>query len=129
MKKPKTMKGRKNIMTLLDILFSEIVRKRDINETCITCGLEFKGRRELVTCGHFRKRRHLATRWNLKNAYGQCMECNSRDDENLFAECLANKIGQDRVDEIVAFSRIDMHYTISDLQHIYDELNKYYKQL
>lgn len=119
------MKDRGKWITILDKLFSACVRLRDMRGNCITCNTPFKGKYDMVTCGHFRKRRHLATRWNLSNGYGQCAKCNMEDDYLLFEEKLTQKIGAEAVEEIIRISRIDMHYTDEDFEHIYKLLTKY----
>lgn len=59
-----------------DTLFSEYVRKRDFKKygSCVTCGQQLTY--EKTQCGHFVTRARKATRWNKKNASGQCAACN-----------------------------------------------------
>lgn len=63
-----------------DNAFSKFIRLRDSDENgicvCITC----RTRRHWseMTCGHYIKRRHLATRWDEENAAAQCYECQQR---------------------------------------------------
>lgn len=47
------------------------------------------------------------------------------DDYLLFEEKLTQKIGAEAVEEIIRISRIDMHYTDEDFEHIYKLLTKY----
>ena len=113
----------------LDTLFSECVRQRDVNGRCITCGRPFQGIYTLVTCGHFRKRRHMMTRWNLENAYGQCWRCNGEDNDAKYTTALIERLGEEKVIEIIDLSHEDVHLTYLDLKEIYDALLEYKHKL
>lgn len=80
--KKKKVESLSTINRRLDILVSRIVRIRD--RECVTCGkpVEFneKGLPISLTCSHWRGRKHLASRWCLKNCNTQCSEENSRHD-------------------------------------------------
>lgn len=68
----------KSLIDEADRLFSLLVRLRDSDQygrgSCITCGKiqEVKHGH----CGHFISREQLPTRWELKNANFQCVQCN-----------------------------------------------------
>ena len=113
----------------LDKLFSDCVRQRDMNGRCITCGRPFHGMFVMVTCGHFRKRRHLMTRWNLENAYGQCWKCNSEDNDAKFTAVLIEMLGEEKMTELVDLSHEEVHLTYTDLKEIYDALLEYKHKL
>ena len=109
----------------LDSLFSKYVRLRDTKGgkgKCITCPTELTY--EDGTCGHFRKRRHMATRWHPYNGHLQCAECNGLDDDEKYEEALIKKIGEKKVEELKWSSRHEVKYTKSDLELIKDELKK-----
>jgi len=67
-----------------DTAFSKYIRLRDSKDsiaTCITC-------REMdhfskMTCGHYLKRRHTATRWNEENCHAQCWYCNREEERDI----------------------------------------------
>lgn len=69
---------RKSLITKLDKVFSEYIRKRkaDHNGVCVcyTCGKKdhWKG----MQCGHFVSRKHYSTRWDETNCQVQCSGCN-----------------------------------------------------
>ena len=69
--KPAEEGSRRWLVAELDRLTSVIVRHRD--RRCVTCG----GRRNLQ-CSHFYSRRHLATRFDLRNCNAMCVDCNRR---------------------------------------------------
>ena len=100
----------------LDKLFSEYVRKRSVKDGCITCGGKLTVKE--ATCGHFRKRRHMATRWHPLNGWAQCWECNSEDDESRMEKVLRRKIGDAQVDELIWLSHQEVRYTKSELNDI-----------
>lgn len=57
----------------LDIIFSKYIRLRDKGKPCVTCGCQWE---EGFNCGHFQSRRFFATRWDERNAHGQCARDN-----------------------------------------------------
>lgn len=65
----------------LDRVFSIVVRQRYMDEAgfvrCKSCDRIYHWTQ--ITCGHFRKRRHMRTRWHIKNAAPQCSVCNGAD--------------------------------------------------
>jgi hypothetical protein len=61
-----------------DEIFSKLIRLRDSDSfgraKCITCPcIKLTSQ---MDCGHFMSRKHLSTRWELKNAAAQCKGCN-----------------------------------------------------
>jgi Bacteriophage Lambda NinG protein len=67
-KRPETG-SRRWLVAELDRLTSVIVRRRD--RRCVTCGS-----REKLQCSHFYSRRHVATRFDLRNCNAMCARCN-----------------------------------------------------
>lgn len=66
-----------------DKYFSEYIRERDSKNgvcTCVTCGK----RTSEFDCGHFISRRFDTTRYDEKNAHGQCLKCNRFENGNQF---------------------------------------------
>ena len=61
-----------------DRAFSSYIRTRDIdrhgNTSCVTCGTTAHWKQ--LQCGHFISRNYLATRFDEKNAFPQCVGCN-----------------------------------------------------
>src|SRR5262245_3303864 len=82
----------KTLEKRLDAALSLYVRSRGLS--CVTCGKELPY--EARQCGHFIKRQHKATRWDIRNVAVQCARCNlflgGAQDE--FANFLLGKIGR-----------------------------------
>ena len=62
-----------------DKYFQKFIRLRDKGKPCITCG-EYR----TLECGHFISRRFDSTRYDEKNAHGQCAKCNRFEYGNQF---------------------------------------------
>ena len=109
----------------LDSLFSKYVRLRDTKGgkgKCITCPAELTY--EEGTCGHFRKRRHMATRWLPDNGHLQCPECNTEDNDTKYEAALIEKIGKERVEEVIWLSRQDTKFTKGELRNLEKNLKE-----
>lgn len=59
-----TMKAAK---AYADREFSLFIRWRDVR--CVTCG------EPTTDCSHVFRRHNMSTRWDVRNAYGQCRSC------------------------------------------------------
>lgn len=85
----------------LDIIFSEYIRLRDINEdgyfTCISCGrtLSYSD----AECGHYMGREHMTVRFDEKDCNAQCHECNveKRGNPEGYRRGLIRKYGEEAV--------------------------------
>jgi hypothetical protein len=86
---------RNGLIHKLDWIFSRFIRQRDADTDgyvkCFTCATYLHWLQ--ITCGHYRKRRFLGTRWTEMNCEPQCMQCNGKDDEKLFGKLLDKKYG------------------------------------
>lgn len=109
------MTERKNIQYRLDTVIRDIIKLRD--RVCFTCGQQ-----RPLTVGHFIKRRHTATRWDLMNVHGQCWECNSRDDFNEYHEAMLRCYPEKAVNELIATSRLNIKFTTYELKEMYYNL-------
>ena len=69
--KPVEEGSRRWLVAELDRLTSVVVRRRD--RRCVTCGTA-----QRLQCSHFYSRRHLATRFDLRNCNAMCAGCNRR---------------------------------------------------
>ena len=67
-----TSKNIKLAKAKADKYFSLFIRERDKDKGCVTCG-KFTDNKD---CGHFLSRRFESTRFDEKNAHGQCQKCN-----------------------------------------------------
>lgn len=117
--------SRKTIVTKLDKVFSEYIRRRYAKNgiaECVTCGK--KDHWKNLQAGHFMSRKHYATRWDEENVEVQCMACNvyRYGEQYLFAKHL----GQEKADELLAKSRTMVKIKDWELQ---DMIEIYKKKL
>ena len=114
-------------MKKLDTIFSQYIRLRDTDENgyggCFTCGKVFHYND--LQCGHFRKRRNLATRWYQDNAHAQCPECNTKDDAADYMIAMLNQSGgMEKAQQIIEMSQTRADFTQQD----YEDLYKFYRE-
>jgi 5-methylcytosine-specific restriction endonuclease McrA len=117
--------SRKTIVTNLDKVFSEYIRRRYAKNgiaECVTCGK--KDHWKNLQAGHFMSRKHYATRWDEDNVEVQCMACNvyRYGEQYLFAKHL----GEKKADELLAKSRTMVKIKDWELQ---DMIEIYKKKL
>jgi hypothetical protein len=74
---------RKKAIAALDRVLSKMVRERDKDEGCITCGKD-----GVMDCGHFIRRECMSTRFNPMNVNAQCRQCNHFLSGNLYEYAL-----------------------------------------
>lgn len=106
------------LMKKLDRIFSLYIRNRGaVNgwNRCFTCHKPF--RVEELDCGHFISRKHLSVRWDERNAFPQCRDCNRMQygKERMFEMYLVGSLGTDVVDELKAKARQSVKLTRSDI--------------
>ena len=112
-----------------DKQFSRYIRLRDAIPggafKCISCG-QFK-RIEQADCGHFHSRKHMATRFDERNAHAECRACNRFSADHLikYQENLIRKIGQEAFDELRLLAKTTKKWEEFELK----EMAKYYKAL
>lgn len=105
---------RKSLVTKLDTVFSQYIRRKDaISDIaiCVTCNK--KDHYKKLQCGHFMSRRHYSTRWLETNVGVQCYGCNiSRSGEQYkFSQYLGNKLSEEmhiKSKQIVKFADVDL---------------------
>lgn len=131
--KKKKAESLSTITRRLDTLVSKIVRLRD--KRCVTCGkpVEFndKGQPVSLTCSHWRGRKHLSTRWCLKNCNTQCSEENSKHDwdTTIYDAYMLEKYGPEECARIEAESRKVKTMKRAERLALEDELKAELKRL
>ena len=117
-KKPKkrksiSEKGFKELVQILDKVFSEYIRLRDSNDNgwvrCITCGkVHFWSDGHQINCGHFIPRGNYATRYDEKNNHGQCVHCNrwKNGEWLIYEQKLIEMYGLNEVENLKQKARI-----------------------
>ena len=108
---------RKTLITKLDKVFSEYIRRRYAkNEiaTCVTCGK--KDHWKKLQAGHFMSRKHYATRFDEDNVEVQCSACNvfRYGEQYLFAKYL----GTEKADMLLAKSRETVKFPDWEIQEM-----------
>lgn len=113
---------RKYLVTKLDIVFSQYIRRKDaINEIaiCVTCGKKDSWKK--LQCGHFASRRHYSTRWDELNVGVQCYSCNvmQQGQQFLFSKYLT-KIDNNLPDNLIIKSKQIVKFADIDLIELID---------
>jgi hypothetical protein len=115
---------RPGLIRKLDGLVSQYVRRRDsyMNcaghegyASCVTCGKTAHW--QDMQCGHWIKRGHASTRFDLRNVYAQCPGCNmfsgGRQDE-MAGHILALH-GPETVKELLTLKRTPKRWSVAEL--------------
>lgn len=86
---------RSTVVKALDREFSLFIRQRD--RRCVQCGRE-----DQLTCGHVFSRAAYSTRWDPRNAFGQCMGHNLRHefDPWPFLNYARTQLGAEEFDKL-----------------------------
>lgn len=114
--------NRTALIAKLDRVFSQFVRLSHADEggtvECVTCGKLMHWKE--AHAGHLYSRRHMATRWDIRNVHPQCCGCNTfRAGEGArYSLYVIERYGQDVLEELDARSRKIHKFTSSDLEHL-----------
>ena len=111
----------------LDKWFSLFIRLRESEEglvQCFTCN-KVSNYKSGMQNGHFQSRKHLSTRWDLKNCQVQCVGCNmfKAGEQYKFSLNLDAKYGEGTAEELELLARTIMKFSRID----YEEKISYYK--
>lgn len=117
-----------NLIKELDRVFSIAVRKQNADSfgmvKCVTCPT--KQHWANITCGHYRKRRHMSTRWLLKNCAPQCAYCNGplQGNDAEFERYLEYTHGAGTVQRLIELSNQEVHYNAIEVEEMIHEFKK-----
>jgi hypothetical protein len=117
----------------VDTVFSEVVRLSAVdgkgNCKCITCGDRYHWTH--MDCGHFVKRRHMATRYDLQNCGPQCTTCNVANDgmEEDHAAYIDKTYGPGTADKLRKKAEAERKFMAYELNGMLEELKKELKAL
>ena len=119
--------SRKTLIKKLDTLVSKYIRKRD--QKCVQCG-----KVDTLTNGHVFSRRHYATRWDISskgNCHCQCWGCNYKHsyDNYDYYKWYVDTFGSERFEELRGESKLSKKFKNYDLEELYEEINRKYKEL
>lgn len=121
------------LVTKVDRVFSEVVRLTAADERgnciCITCGEEQHWL--TIECGHFMKRRHMATRYDLENCGPQCTTCNCVMDgrEEEHGQYIDRTYGDGTAEKLKRKAQVERKFMAIELEGMYQELNAELKAL
>lgn len=108
---------RKKAVSGLDRVFSKMIRERDQQEGCITCGRK----NVVMDCGHFRPRGMMSTRWDSINCNGQCLKCNRFDSKGYeYGLALDKKWGKGTAKMLYKVSQTMKQWSIEDMNLLKD---------
>tara|TARA_R100001244_G_scaffold98285_1_gene73412 strand:+ start:491 stop:901 length:411 start_codon:yes stop_codon:yes gene_type:complete len=114
----------------LDKWFSLFIRLRDATPEglvqCFTCN-KVSHYKTGMQNGHFQSRKHLTTRWDLKNCQVQCAACNvfRYGEQYKFAINLDAKYGEGTSEELQILAK--QTWKISRVE--YEDFSAYYKSI
>ncbi|HYG03306.1 MAG TPA: recombination protein NinG [Chryseosolibacter sp.] len=133
-KRPAKTSDYSKLLGKLDYAFSEVVRLTAADEKegmciCITCG--DKQHWTDMECGHYVKRRHLATRYDLQNCGAQCSTCNCVNDgrEDEHERYIDRTYGEGTAAKLKRKAQSEPKFTERELLGMLDELRKEIKAL
>jgi hypothetical protein len=130
---------RQSIERALDQVVRELVRKRDLNDYsyhvgnyktfyCFVCKRrEFA---DVATVGHYVKRRHLITRWDLLNCHLICPACQDEgnpDNDARYASALDEYYGADTSQLLKRKANQNVRFTTSELSELLQNLRNQLK--
>ena len=113
------MKKRKSSMRAAvaraDREFGRYIRERD--GSCVLCGAR------PVQCGHIISRSQRTTRWDDRNAFGQCAGCNLRHEYNpeIFINWFVNRFGWDVWERLSSKAHTHRKMTEDEINAIADK--------
>ncbi len=126
--KPTKMLNHKKRIDLCDEALRQYVRWKGIigdHFICFVC--RKKLHKVMGTVGHFRKRRHMKTRFEPQNCHLICPDCqdegNPNNDTN-YARRLDEVYGAGTAEAITILSNRTVHYSLHELIDIQDTLTK-----
>ena len=114
----------------LDKWFSLFIRLREATDEglvqCFTCG-KVSHYKSGMQNGHFQSRKHLTTRWDLKNCQVQCVGCKmiKGGEQYKFSVALDSKYGEGTSEELEILATGTWKITRVE----YDDFVFYYKSI
>ena len=110
--------------------FNKIIRERDKDKPCISCGVSLQGRK--YDAGHYYSQGgHSYLRFHSFNCFGQCVRCNRDLSGNLieYRKGLIQRIGEEALEVLDRLSHEMRKYDIDELKKMIQEYKKIYKDM
>lgn len=114
--------SRKGLIQAVDKAFSRYIRKRAANHggwcECVTCGLSVPW--EDIQAGHFVKRGHASVRWDERNVYPQCPQCNlfRSGAQDEMAYHIVKIHGEEVLSELIRLKHTPKRWTMEELREL-----------
>ena len=129
-------KSKRELIKVLDDIFSEFIRLRDADDNgwarCITCEKVYpwKGTGNLH-CGHYINRDIKAVRYNEINCNSQCAGCNSFGSGriHIYRQKLVEKYGENEIKELERIAEMGGGYDAYQLREMISEYREKVKTL
>lgn len=109
----------------------EYIRLRDKDLPCVSCGCYYN-ELNYQQAGHFKNDgNHAMVRYHEDNIHGQCVRCNMHKsgEEKPYEVEIRKRIGDERVDHILAVAFDVKDYTIEELKEIAEKYKRMTKEL
>jgi hypothetical protein len=116
---------RLRLISTLDKVFSEFIRRRDEKQGCITCGKIIPWKE--ADNGHYIRRGVFLFRWHEKNCHLQCKRCNCwmEGEKDIYRAKLIERYGKEFVELMEAERHKTCKIGVGDLEiMIMDYKNK-----
>lgn len=110
-------------------IFNKYIRLKSRGGYCISCGNELK---EKFDAGHYlNANNHWAVRFDERNVWSQCVECNQYKHGNLieYRKTLVKHFGEKWIEQLEKDGKKTKKYTIDELKDIISEYKKKVKEL
>lgn len=110
--------------------FNKIVRHRDRDKGCISCGVSLKNRK--YDAGHYYSVASSSQlRYSFNNVHGQCVRCNRDLSANLieYRKGLLERIGEEWLEYLDTNAHNETRYDIPELKMLISKYKKMYKDM
>ena len=122
--------ARQRLRSRLDRLWADCVKKRGNRQNFCRC--ERCWDKPIQVAYHIQPRGDDATRWDLDNGIGTCAACNWWEKKNRgrrTRDFHISMFGIAKVERLEAKARTKAHFSMADLQQIYDDLAVYFSRI
>ncbi len=123
--------SRGKLVSKLDSIFSQYIRRRQAVEdisTCFTCQKQENFKR--MQNGHFQSRTYYATRWNEINCQVQCVACNmfKQGNQYIFGKNLDSKYGDGTAHELYMKAKMITKITTPEIKEMIEKYTALVKE-
>ena len=120
---------RSKLVKKLDTIFSRWVRlsNADDNGNCICITCKKQSHWKSIQAGHFRSRKHYATRWSEDNVFPQCLACNvfRGGEQYLYSLQLGQQLSNDLLQRSLETVKLADVELLEMIDYYQEEVKKY----